>query len=340
MSARTVIAGLLLCCAFVPLTVHAGPPVSASRTKLALRDWSVNASPNLATSPPSKKVVLDFLISLTKARGGEAAAFGGKEIQEAFTIGGTRIRSFRFADLRHGAFLSLVMDISSGYGPHRASDTIEIVDRTALGFEEYDGVGFLDDIEDLGHDGNLEVLVDNSMGEFPDHCEINWTKIYAWTGQNYTNVSDKFKGFYRQRLKTLNRIIPTLQPLAPPKQPGGYQYPFSYKECLEAEASAIEGFLGVSQDAGIAQAVRLATSKDRNAREFACMLLAGIKTPINIPKAREYLARLANDKDRIVAMDAKRALAVLARRAKHPERQRPETFHRYPPKPIPASALR
>lgn len=81
---------------------------------------------------------------------------------------------------------------------------------------------------------------------------------------------------------------------------------------MEAEAAAFKRFLGISPDAGIDQAVRLATSKDPAEREFAAELLYGIGTA----KAREYLAKLATDQDKSVSAQAGRALAGSASKPK------------------------
>jgi len=76
------------------------------------------------------------------------------------------------------------------------------------------------------------------------------------TGSNYLDVSEHFKGFYRKRLEFLRKTIPTLQPVV-----GATGYVLRDKECLEAEAAAIERFLSGSSDIGLDQAIRLAVSK-------------------------------------------------------------------------------
>jgi hypothetical protein len=157
-----------------------------------------------------------------------------------------------------------------------------------------------EDIKDLRHDGNLELLLDVGLGEIPQRCAASWTAIFAWTGANYTNVSGQFKDFYRDRLESLKKIIPALKPVPVPNG-----FALSDKECLEAEAAAIPRFLGTSSDAGIDQAIRLATSKDRLERQFGTVLLIQIGTP----EARKYLEKLANDSDYGVATDAKDALS-------------------------------
>ncbi len=183
-----------------------------------------------------------------------------------------------------------------------------IIDRTKSGFESYGAGGEIgsgsdvsEQIRDLRHDGHLEILLDYGLAEFPQRCAANWTAIYAWTGSNYTNVSSDFKDFYRQRLDSLKKIIPALGPI--PDQDG---YKDSDKECLEAEAAAIERFLGTSPDAGLDQAMRLTQSEDPLAREFGTVLLIHIGTP----KAREQLEKLSGDPDYGVSQAAKNGLSI------------------------------
>ena len=121
---------------------------------------------------------------------------------------------------------------------------------------------------------------------------------------NYGNVSDRYKAFYRQRLESIRKILPKLQPT-----PDSNGYSLGQKECLEAEAAAIQRFLGISSEAGIDQAIRLATSSDSADRDFATQLLGEIGTP----RARTYLEKLVNDSDHTVASDAKYALSGSAK---------------------------
>ena len=120
----------------------------------------------------------------------------------------------------------------------------------------------------------------------------------TWTGKNYTNVSDQFKDFYRERLDTLNQALANLG-RAPDADSS------NDKECLMAEASAIRRFLGLSPDAGIDQALRLAKSPDRTERQFGTELL----NQIGGPEARKYLAVLVKDPDYLVASYAKSGLS-------------------------------
>lgn len=89
---------------------------------------------------------------------------------------------------------------------------------------------------------------------------------------NYVNVSDQFKDFYRTKLVSLNRALADLQGKPP------FDDAVRGKECLTAESGAIERFLGVSPDAGLDQAARLAKSRNRSEREFAAQILGDIGT--------------------------------------------------------------
>jgi hypothetical protein len=123
---------------------------------------------------------------------------------------------------------------------------IEVIDKVGPAFELYltgGSIGTGGDIpaiiKDLDHDGKLEVLIDVGLGTIPQRCTAHWTGIFAWTGSNYMNVSDHFKGFYRRRLEFLHKIIPTLQPVV-----GATDHASRDKECLEAEEATIERFFG------------------------------------------------------------------------------------------------
>jgi len=279
----------------VPLVSYAGSP--ASRPKLWSYDWSSKASPNLAQRQFSTKEIERFVIFLDKSMGHEDDLLGDP--------GGVYVCSFGFADLRHDGVLSLA--VGFGVVDRPSCNTVTIIDRTPSGFELYDsggGNGSAADIpscfKDLGHDGRLEFVYDHGLNVFPNHCVASWATVFAWTGRNYTNVSHQFKDFYRERLNLLNKLIPALQPA---RQPDGYG--LRDKECLEAEAAAIQRFLGMSADAGIDQAIRLASSSDPLARQFGTVLLIQIGTP----EARKYLEKLASDSDYGVSMYAKDGLA-------------------------------
>jgi hypothetical protein len=217
---------------------------------------------------------------------------------------GVYVCSFRFADLRHDGLLSLAF--STGISDRPSCRGMSIIDKTPSGFESFGASGEIGTdvtaaIQDLRHDGHLEILLPYGLATFPQTCAANWTAIYAWTGVNYTNVSDQFRDFYQRRLDQLDRIIPALGPAS--DQNG---YSLSDKECLESEASAIKRFLGVSPDAGIEQAIRLANSKDRLAREFGTVLLIKIGTA----SAREQLQKLTNDPDWAVKTYATNGLSM------------------------------
>ena len=219
---------------------------------------------------------------------------------------GEYICSFAFADLRHDGVLSLVAGI--GVRDRPSCRAITIIDKTKSGFEACGSGGHIGagedipaQIQDLNHDGHFELLLPHGLATFPQQCAANWTAIYAWTGDNYTNVSDQFKSFYRKRLDSINKIISSLEPT-----PDKYGYALTDKECLDAEAFAIKRFLGISSDAGIDQAIRLTESKDRLERQFGTILLIQVGTP----EAREHLQKLVNDPDYAVATYAKDGLSM------------------------------
>jgi hypothetical protein len=305
MNSRVAIVFLAIGCGLgVSLSARAADG-AATGSGLASDDWSVKASPNLAAKPPSMKVLVKFLDAIDSSTGGD----GDLGESESDDEHGAYVCSFRFADLHGDGSLSLV----AGLGvPNRLScRDVYIIDKTAKGFEIYitggsigDGQNVSASLEDLRHDGKMEFLLGDGLGDIQNKCGASWTAIYAWTGGGYTKVNDKFKDFYRLRLDTINKLIPTLQPCCASDGPN-----LNDKECLEAEAARIQRFLGVSPDAGIDQAIRLANSKDPNEREFAASLLGQIATPT----AKEHLETLAKDSSANVANSAKYSLAAVAK---------------------------
>lgn len=283
--------------AFVGMTSLAyASQVALRQSKLGSSNWSLDASPNLAKNSPPGKAVEDFIFSFQSPSEAELS-------KEA----GVYVCSFRFADLRHNGLLSLVF--TPGIIDRPSCRGLSILDKTSSGFESFGASGEIGTdaasaIQDLHHDGHLEILLPYGLATFPQTCAANWTAIYTWTGVNYTNVSNQFRDFYQRRLDQLDGIIPAL---GPAQDQNGYS--LSDKECLEAEASAIKRFLGVSPDAGVEQAIRLSNSKDRLAREFGAVLLINIGTA----SAREQLQQMTNDADWAVRTCAKNGLSMPVR---------------------------
>ena len=273
------------------LPALAASPTSARGSKLSSFDWSVKASPNLASNPPHKKIVNSFL----------------RSIMDSYEELDGVVCSLRFADLRHDGNLSLVAGTDSS-GRMLCSEVF-IVDKTASGFEIFRG-GFTSgagtdvasSIQDIRGDGNFEYVADWVLGTIQGQCIADWPVIYAWTGGGYRNVSDRFKDFYRQKLDALSSKIAALPPEGTLEQR-------SLKECLMAEAAHIQRFLGISPDAGLNEIARLANSKDPGERAFAADLLGSIGPPV----ALKYLEALSKDTDRNVSDSAKYYLSGLSK---------------------------
>lgn len=234
--------------------------------------------------------------------------------------------SFTFADLRRTGTLSLIVSsdlggVSCGY--------IEIVDP---GFEHAGlstfavghGENVQNLIKDIAGDGRHEIVVKTVIGGYQENarCGLEWPVIFAWTGASYAAVSGQFKDYYRQRLAALKRQIAASPPSAPerPKTPVSQPteargltaptlaIPQSQKhydmDCLKAEAAKTERFLGISNDAGMVDAIKWSKSNDPLTREFAANVFADIKTP----EAINRLKILASDSGSEVAAFAKARL--------------------------------
>ncbi len=255
---------------------------------LAFYDWSVNASPDLAAQPPSREVVERFVRSIEISVTDTSGLVGGTQ----------KLRSYKFADLRHDGFMSLVAETGPD-GAASCSDShnavfcaVYIVDKTRTGFEIYKAFGSIDaggtvplGVQDLRHDGNLEVIISQPFTSIFRQCIATWPAIYAWTGNGYTNVSDRFKDLYRGQVDALNKLIQNLPPTGP-------SYDQRDKECLQAEVAKLQRLLG-SPNAGLEAAIAFTNSKDPMKITFGIFDLMGIDTP----EARQYLNTLPNSPD-------------------------------------------
>jgi hypothetical protein len=297
MMRRTAIFEIISCLLLVACSPrHVDAKDAMNPQNLAAYNWAVNASPNLATNAPSARVIESF------TRFVEHSALGESFLGDK---GGTEICSYRFANLRNDGFFSLVVGIGLKQRP--GCGDVDIIDKakSKTGFELFwsgglhAGSDIPGSIEDLGSDGKLEFLLRDTLGSIRGRCSANWTTIYAWTGSNYTNVSAQFKDYYREKLDSLTKAMATLQP-----QPDPRGYRLRDKPCMEAEAAAIQRFLGISE-AGLDQALTLAGSQDRFEREFATEILSVVEGA----QAREGLERLSKDADPTVKLYAKYGLS-------------------------------
>jgi len=254
---------------------------------LAFYDWSVTASPDLATNAPSREVVDRFLVSI--------------ETSTTSVIGGMqKLRSYKFANLRHDGFLSLLAQTgpdktaSCNDYPNGGLCSVYIVDKTRTGFEIYKTVGSIEPggtvplgVQDLRHDGNLEVVINQPFTSIFSKCIASWPAIYAAsTGDGYPDVSDRFKDFYRGQLDALKKPIPDLHPT-------GALY--DQRDCMEAEIAKIERVLG-SPNAGIDAAIASTQSKDQREIIFGIYNLMDINTP----EAHQHLNTLSNSPNPII----------------------------------------
>jgi hypothetical protein len=167
----------------------------ASQTDLAKVDWSSSSPASLAANP----VPADSVLGL---------------IEKLEGLNDLRLCSARFADLRGSDNLSLVVSTEQG-----RFCNVQIVDKTASGFELYDVDSSRDSriaIEDLAESGTRQLIVDVDLTSYEgaNHCEATWPAIYAWIGNGYGDVSSRYKDFYRRKLAALNHQIAALPMLA------------------------------------------------------------------------------------------------------------------------------
>jgi hypothetical protein len=133
---------------------------------LAKADWSATSARNLANNPPSDKAALDFIKKLNGVSDDTSAS----------------LCSFEFADLRNRSKLSLVASWASG-----RVCSVEIIDKTASGFEVYDTDISSVEVRDLDGNGTLGLIgrVDLTYYHGAPSCQATWPMIYAWSGNGY-----------------------------------------------------------------------------------------------------------------------------------------------------------
>src|SRR5260370_11711077 len=180
----------------------------AEQPHLASADWSVNGAYNLASNPPSPDAVQDFY----------DRAFGAEESW-------VRVCEFRFADLRNSGNLSLIITANPGGRQLPECNELDIFDKTPTGFELYHadaayGHDLANSVLDINHDGRHELVLwgelapvatglsnQNGLG-----CDAEWPLVFAWTGNGYSEVSDQYKVYYRNHLKSLETQLAAYSP--------------------------------------------------------------------------------------------------------------------------------
>ena len=316
----------------------------------------MHAPRDLAHNPPSKDAVWTFI----------------GHLPHSFEDLGGKLCDFRFVDLRHSGTLSLVVSDDAG-GTSDCSE-VEVFDKDADDIKEYYEGGYLTGVEDIHGDGRFEIIVDEPHGvEYRearhgsgiDHCDAcracseTWPRVYAWTGNGYTEVSSQYPRYYERELKSLKKRIASIdasearsapraveteayQPStskglridqvqqSPETEPSAEAslapqaetpYPGSL-DCLKEEAAKIERFLRISKDAGMDDAIRWANNSNPAEREFA----TGILSEIGTAEALKYEQTLANDSEHDVADSAKAGVKDWDRR----KREKPSAFERSP----------
>jgi hypothetical protein len=277
---------------------------AASSTKLASADWSVKASPNLASNPPSMKTLVSFLNAVLESAGQDDPDIGESDSDSEHA---EYVCSFAFKDLRRDGSFSLIVGLGV---PQRPScRDITIIDKTPKGFETYGITGAIgagsavsDSIKDLNKDGRLEFILDDPIGELTNKCQATRPVVYAWTGNGYAKVSKDFRNFYQHELDSIDKKIAAY----------GADDPEGDKLCLQAEAAIVGESVGTSPDAGFKEAMALVSSNETARRYFGIDLLGHLGTP----EAQQQLETLTKDKNTGIAYYAKAYLPSLSKAPK------------------------
>jgi hypothetical protein len=212
--------GLLICV----YASFAGAYTTVPDTGLLSGDWSVKETAKLNAEP--KDAVWKFINDQS----------GNSDLSPA----NGKLCYFKFVDLRHSGELSLVVADDNG-GTAECND-VEILDKTRAGIEDYDfnqaGMSSYESIEEINGDGNHELVVNRIFDSGGiDHCTATWPVIYAWTGNNYSDVSRDYKGYYKQQLASLQKQIAAAE---------------AQKELAEEGSSAENAGLTASADSEVA----------------------------------------------------------------------------------------
>ena len=278
MAATTFACNLAVLVALLILAMPATLQAKETPCPLSSYNWSVNASPNLATKPPPKAAVRKLMEQLEPD-------YGEDNDQ-------TQICSFRFVDLGHDSNLTLLVTRYDG-GRGGCGD-VYIVDRTASGFQEHTVSTSLygtDNVNDVLSQIAGKTYITAGKYQVGDQCEAGYTKIYAWNGSDYSNESaqPRFKPFYEHEIEALKKGGADVNP-----------------ECNKRSIAKIQpDLLGAPPNTGLDDAIRLAKSTDPQRRVLATKVLADIGTA----EAKPYLRALISDPDQKVANAAKQAYA-------------------------------
>ncbi len=210
MNKKTLIA--VTCCLALYLSMPIRAKAGAAPPALASADWSVNAPHNLASNPPSLDAVQDFY----------DRAFG---IEVPFV----KVCEFRFADLRNSGNLSLVTTVAPGSW---GRTELDIFDKTPTGFELYHtdgavGHDLANSVLDINHDGRHELVLWGELATAAGYtpsgrrvsevgCDAEWPLVFAWTGNGYSEVSDQYKDYNRNYLKSLETRLAAYSPESGP----------------------------------------------------------------------------------------------------------------------------
>lgn len=260
---RAGLVTVLLAAVCLPKAAAAAGPKQPS---LASRDWSLVAKPGLANVPPRIDDVRTLMADLSDRQNEPI--------------------NFRFVDLRRSGTLSLVINGA----PERCIDgQLTIVDKTNSGFEIYtaEESRAAEDpvVQDLDGTGKLELVVDVTYLFRCCACpDTIFPAIYEWTGLGYQDVSDRFPGFYRKKLKALQSKIDSATNT-------------NAVSDRIIEAAKIKRFLGISPDAGLDYAITLANSQEWRDRTLAVQILRDIPGT----RAEEELRTLSHDPMSLVA---------------------------------------
>jgi hypothetical protein len=188
---RVLVAAFGLTSCFLLGSVSAGTEV-LKPPALASANWSVDRTQSLDSNPPPADLIWDFV---------NRAVQGNPEQGH--------LCKFRFADLRRSGNLSLVVSVDGG-GNGGCNQTF-IFDKTDSGFESYSSWAFFsgdEDVQDINHDGKLELILWAPIAgpdEIGEECE--WPLVFAWTGIEYSEVSNQYRGYYERYLKSLEKQI-------------------------------------------------------------------------------------------------------------------------------------
>jgi len=324
--------------------IFSGKALAAATPNLASMDWSVKAQGNLAASPPSDEAVaalvaklegipqnfticsshfanlrnsgnLSLVVSTSDGRFCDlniidktSSGFNLSNLQIGHAADGAVIEDIA----GNGHFELIVSTDFTGYqgAQHCVAKWPVIYAWTGTGYSDVSDqykdyyarqltslqkeIAMIDAKKNMAEEGSA------ALSRGPSSSTI--TQAPSAINEDSQTQSEQMENGLSGSIGNFGAVL--LQPSPVPQQLAAIRPDRFQLDCTEAEASKIERFLGIDQEAGMSDTIKWADSDDPGDREFAADIFADIGTP----DAVSDLHTLSRDSNGDVAIAAKYAL--------------------------------